>query len=610
MTKKNQLNDVVIRLAGDSGDGMQLIGTELANASAIMGNDIGTLPDFPAEIRAPRGTVAGVSGFQINIGAHDIHTPGDDADCLVALNPAALKSNISYLKANGVLIVDTNSFDDKGLKYADYSTNPLEDGSLAKFQIIKIDITTNNRKALEGLPLSHKDIDRCKNYYTYGVICWLYSRNYEHAIETLKHKFAKKPDIMEANILALKAGYVYGDVTETYISQSEIQEAHLEAGKYRSITGTQALVYGLLAGAEKSGLNILYSGYPITPASEILHELFKMQHFNVKIVQAEDEIAAAGIAIGASFAGSLGVTASSGPGLMLKMEAISLAVMTELPMIVINVQRGGPSTGLPTKTEQADLLQALFGRSGEAHLPVIAAFRPNDCFETTIEAIKIAVKYRTPVIILSDAYIANGSEPWIIPDLANIPIIDTNLAKDLETYKPYKRNEKSLAREWAIPGMPGFEHRIGGLEKKENDGSVNYSPENHHAMTRIRFEKIERIADDMSPLYVDGPSSGDLLVLGWGSTYGAIRTAVEKIRTDKSDKKLTHIHLKWVNPMHPDLVKYIKNFKHIIIPEMNLGQLLMLVRAKYLVEAEGLNMVRGLPYTSKELIEKFMTYLG
>ena len=596
--------NVVIRLCGDSGDGMQLIGQELANTSATVGNDIGTFPDFPAEIRAPRGTVAGVSGFQINIGSYDIHTPGDKADCLIAMNPAALKSNLSYLKENGILVFDTNALSDKNLKLAGYTENPFENGSLDAYQLIQVDITGNTRKSLEQLELSHKMVDRCKNFYALGMVCYMYSRPIEHAIDTLKQKFQKKPEVVEANTLALKGGYAYCEMSEIVVAPTVVAPAELPAGKYRSISGNTATALGLVAAAEKAGLNLYYAGYPITPASDILHELVKLEHFNVKTFQAEDEIAAACAAVGASFAGTVGVTASSGPGIALKQETIGLATMTELPLVVINVQRGGPSTGLPTKTEQSDLMQAVFGRNGECPIPVLSASRPADVFETIYEAYRIAVKYMTPVMFLSDGYIANSSEPWLLPDTDNLPEIQVNTPIEGEEYIAYKRDEHTRARKWAIPGTEGFEHRIGGLEKQEHTGNVSYDPDNHDTMVYTRQEKVEAIQNDMTPMYQDGESEGDVLVIGWGSTYGSIRTALEMIRKKDPDAKVTHVHLRYIYPLQKELPKLIHNFREVIVPEMNTGQLIHLIRSKCLVDAKGFNQVRGVPFTSEEMAEK------
>ena len=601
MSTKIEKENIVIRLCGDSGDGMQLIGKELANTSAIFGNDIGTLPDFPAEIRAPKGTVAGVSGYQLNIGSYDIHTPGDLVDCLIAMNPAALKANIKYLKDNGAVIVDSHSFSEKNLKLAGYDENPLSDSSLDSYQLFAVDITQNTRLALEHSELSSKNKDRCKNFYALGMVSWMFQRPLEHAIKTLNTKFKTKEDILDANITTLKAGYNYCDITEMFLAPTLVKPASLEAGNYRSITGNSATVLGVLAAAEISGIKIFYGGYPITPASDILHDFFAYEHLDVKIFQAEDEIAAIGAAIGASYAGDLGVTASSGPGIALKTEAIGLAAMTELPLLIINVQRSGPSTGMPTKTEQADLFQAVFGRNGETPIPVISASRPADCFDTVYEACRIAIKYMTPVMFLSDGYIANGSEPWKIPEMDNLREVKINERDQSEEFLPYKRDAESLARAWTIPGEKGLEHRIGGLEKSEDFGDVSYDPENHFKMSKIRQEKIERAGNDFSPLYVDGDITGDILLLGWGSTYGTIRTTVEKLR--KENISVCHIHLRWLNPLHPDLEKYMTGFKKVIIPEINLGQLITIIRAKYLINAIGFNIMKGLPLIVSELYD-------
>lgn len=608
MTDKTTKHEVVIRLCGDSGDGVQLVGSELATTSALMGNDIGTLPDFPAEIRAPRGSIAGVSGYQLNIGSYDIHTPGDDADCLVAFNPAALKSNLHYLKQNGTLIVDRNSFAEKNLKMAGYEENPLENGELEGFQLIEVEITENTRKALSETELSHKAKDQCKNFYALGLVSWLYNRPLNHSIDMLAAKFKKRPEVAEANTLALRGGFAYGEMSELHIVQTDIPPAQLPAGSYRSVSGNTALVYGMLAASEASKQKLFYAGYPITPASDILHELFKHQEFNLNIFQAEDEIAAACAAIGASYAGAIGVTASSGPGISLKSEAINLAVMTELPLLVIDVQRAGPSTGMPTKTEQSDLFQALFGRSGDSALPILAPSQPSESFETAYEAIRIALKYRTPVMLLSDSYIGNGTEPWKLPDISKLAPIQTNFATNADEFKPYKRDAKTLARQFAVPSMAGFEHRIGGLEKEDETGNVSYDPENHHEMTQIRAEKISRIADEIGGLYQDGEDSGDLLIIGWGSTYGAIRTAVDAVR-ERSEKSITHVHLRWLNPLHPNLGEKLSQFKRVLVPEMNMGQLLLLLRGTFGTQIDGFNQVKGLPFSAEVLSREFESVL-
>ncbi|HMW33047.1 MAG TPA: 2-oxoacid:acceptor oxidoreductase subunit alpha [bacterium] len=601
------LDEVTIRLAGDSGDGMQLVGTELTNASALLGNDVGTLPDYPAEIRAPAGTLPGVSGFQLHIGSFDIHTPGDEVDVLVAMNPAALKANIRSLKPNGVLIVNAESFGERDLKLANCATNPLEDGTVDGYQLFRVDMSSHTKAALKDTGLDHKSMERCKNFFSLGMIAWLYNRPMDGTIKFLKEKFAKKPLLAESNILAMKAGYAYCEATEAFANSYEIPPAKLPVGKYRNISGNEAIALGFVAASQKSGLELFLGSYPITPASDILHGLAKYKNFGVKTFQAEDEIAAICAAIGASFAGELGITSTSGPGVCLKSEAIGLAVMTELPLVVINVQRAGPSTGLPTKTEQSDLLQAMFGRNGESPVPIIAASRPADCFECAYEAARIAVKYMTPVFLLADGYIGNGAEPWLIPDSDKLNEFSAHRTFTGEKFTPYARDEKTLARPWIVPGTPGFEHRIGGLEKKNIAGTVNYEPENHDYMVRIRGEKVKRIAQEWNPLSIDGPDSGDLLVIGWGGTYGAIRTAVDRSR--EKGLSVSRIHLRWINPFPQDLDAILKRFKHVLIPEINLGQLRMLIRAEYLVDAIGLNKVTGQPFSVREIENKITEIL-
>jgi len=594
------LEEVTIRLAGDSGDGMQLVGNELTNVSALLGNDVGTLPDYPAEIRAPAGTLPGVSGFQLHIGSFDIHTPGDEVDVLVAMNPAALKANLKALKPNGVLIVNAESFDEKGLKLANCETNPLEDGSLSAFQLFKVEMSSHTQAALRDSGLEHKAIERCKNFFALGMVSWLFNRPMDPTVKFLREKFAKKPQLAEANILAIKAGYSYCAATEAFVNSYEIAPAQLPAGKYRNIGGNDALALGLVAASNKSGLSLFLGSYPITPASDILHALAKYKNFHVKTFQAEDEIAAVCAAIGASFAGDIGVTSTSGPGMCLKSEAINLAVMTELPLVIIDVQRAGPSTGMPTKTEQADLLQAMYGRNSESPVAIIAVSRPADCFDVAYEAVLTAIKFMTPVILLSDGYVGNGAEPWMIPDVNKLPSIE--VSRNYTEFKPYMRDETTLARPWAIPGMPGLEHRIGGLEKKNILGTVNYEPDNHEYMCHMRAEKIKRIADFLPPTEVVGEQKGDLLVLGWGGTYGAIRTAVERI--NKKNKKVSRVHLRWLNPLPKDLGAILKNFKRVLVPEINLGQLSRIVRAEFLVDAVSLNKISGQPFTVREIESK------
>ena len=603
MDKKiKSLDEVTIRFAGDSGDGMQLTGTQFTNTSAIMGNDLSTLPDYPAEIRAPQGTLFGVSGFQIHFGSTEINTPGDQCDVLVAMNAAALKVNLRGLVDGGAIIVNTDGFNDKNLKLAGYTSNPLTDNSLAKYPVYQADITKLTSLALADMNLPTKIVDRTKNFFALGMMYWMYNRSIDNTVAWIKAKFKSKPDIVEANTRVLKAGWNFAETTEIFNVRYEVKAASLPRGKYRNITGNTAVALGLVVAASKAKLDLFLGSYPITPASDILHELSMYKEYGVKTFQAEDEIAAITSAIGASFGGALAVTTTSGPGVALKTEAIGLAVMVELPLLIINIQRGGPSTGLPTKTEQADLLQALYGRNGEAPVPVLAASTPSDCFNTIFEAARIALKFMTPVMMLSDGYLGNGSEPWKLPNVADIPDISPKFRKDPNNYLPYLRNETTLAREWAIPGTPGLEHRIGGLEKQDKTGNVNYEPENHDKMVHLRAEKVERIANDIPPAIVEGDEKGDLLVIGWGGTYGAIRSAVEAKRAQ--GKSVSHLHLRYVNPLQKNVGEILYNFKHVLVPEINLGQLIKVLRAKYLVPAVGLNKVQGLPFKSSEIEEK------
>jgi 2-oxoglutarate ferredoxin oxidoreductase subunit alpha len=603
MVKKTKsLDEVTIRFAGDSGDGMQLTGTQFTNTSAIMGNDLSTLPDYPAEIRAPQGTLFGVSGFQIHFGSTEINTPGDQCDVLVAMNAAALKVNLRGLVDGGAIIVNTDGFNDKNLKLAGYTSNPLTDNSLAKYPIYQADITKLTSLALADMNLPTKIVDRTKNFFALGMMYWMYNRSVDTTVEWIKSKFKNKPDIVEANTRVLKAGWNFAETTEIFNVRYDVKAASLPRGKYRNVTGNTAVALGLVVAAGKAKLDLFLGSYPITPASDILHELSMYKEYGVKTFQAEDEIAAITSAIGASFGGALAVTTTSGPGVALKTEAIGLAVMVELPLLIINIQRGGPSTGLPTKTEQADLLQALYGRNGEAPVPVLASSTPSDCFNTIFEAARIALKFMTPVIMLSDGYLGNGSEPWKLPNVADIPDISPKFRKDPNNYLPYLRNDTTLAREWAIPGTPGLEHRIGGLEKQDKTGNVNYEPENHDKMVHLRAEKVERIANDIPLASVDGDEKGDLLVVGWGGTYGAIRSAVEAKRAQR--KSVSHLHLKYINPLQKNLGEILYNFKHVLVPEINLGQLIKVLRAKYLVPAVGLNKVQGLPFKSSEIEEK------
>lgn len=600
--RKETLEEATIRFAGDSGDGMQLTGGQFTNATAIVGNDLSTLPDFPAEIRAPAGSLAGVSAFQIHFSSKEIHTPGDALDVLVAMNPAALKTNLKDLKPSGMLIVNTNAFSETNLKKAGYDKNPLEDGLSQKYQIFSIEISRLTQLALEDMNLPAKIVDRSKNLFALGLMYWLYTRPMDKTIEWLNKKFGDKPEILKANLKVLKAGYHYGETTETFISQYEIKQAKIVPGKYRNITGNEATVLGLIAASELSGLTIFLGSYPITPASDILHELSKYKSFGIRTFQAEDEIAAIGAAIGASFAGGLGVTTTSGPGVCLKSEFINLAVKTELPLIVCDIQRGGPSTGLPTKTEQADLLQAMFGRNSESPIPILAASTPGDCFDTMLEAVKIATKYMTPVFFMSDGYLANGAEPWRIPDVAKLPKIEIKFRTEKNGFFPFVRDEKTLARPWAIPGTPSLEHVIGGLEAEQVTGKVSYDPENHDAMVKARAQKISQIVNGIPDIkIVYGEPKGDLLILGWGSTLGAINAATENLL--EKGHKVTNAHLRYLNPFPKNLGDVLKNYKKVLIPEVNLGQLRLLIRAKYLVDAYGFNVIGGQPLKVNSIVE-------
>lgn len=590
-----------VRFAGDSGDGMQLAGSQLTNTSALAGNDVATFPDFPAEIRAPRGTLAGVSGFQVHFASSDIFTPGDALDALVAMNPAALKTNIGDLEPDGILIVNKDAFDTKSLEKAGYQSNPLEDGSLSKYKIFEVPMTSLTRKAVEDQGLSQKMADRCRNFFAMGLVYWLFGRKLDATLRHIETKFAKKPDIVAANTNALKAGRNYGETTDAFVSSYQVDRASLERGTYRNMMGNDALAWGLIAAAKLSDKELFLGSYPITPASDILHELSKHKNFGVRTFQAEDEIAAVTSAIGAAFGGAMAITTSSGPGIALKGEAIGLAIMMELPIIVINIQRGGPSTGLPTKTEQSDLLQAMFGRNGESPMPVIAARSPADCFETAIEAWRIAATYMIPVMLLSDGYVANGSEPWAIPDVSQLKKIPISHPTGNGKFRPYDRNEK-LARPWAIPGTPGLEHRLGGLEKDDGSGNVSYDPHNHHKMCETRARKVSIIADGIPEQEVVGAPTGDLLVLSWGGTYGACLTAVREAQ--KLGLSVSHAHLRYLNPFPRNLGKLLGSFRKILIPELNLGQLRTLIRSEFLINAIGQNKVQGKPFTVGEIIDR------
>lgn len=604
------IESATVRLAGDSGDGMQLVGSQLTNTSALAGNDVATFPDYPAEIRAPRGTRAGVSGFQVQFAAEDIFTPGDQLDALVVMNPAALVTNIGDLKKGGLLIVNSDSFEEKDLRIAELKSNPLEDPQiLNNYRVIQVPMTTLTRKAVESTGLSVKLADRCKNFFAMGLIFWLYDRSLEPTLRFIREKFGNRPEVAEANELALRAGWNYGETTEVFVSRYHVDPARLPPGTYKNIMGNQALAWGLMTAAARSGVELFYGSYPITPASDILHELSKYKNFRVKTFQAEDEIAAICSAIGASFGGAMGVTASSGPGIALKTEAMGLAVMLELPLLIINVQRGGPSTGLPTKTEQADLLQAFGGRNGECPIPILAARSPADCFDVVQEAWRIAVEFMTPVIILSDGYVANGAEPWRVPRLADfppIPIYHPTQPNDGDRFLPYLRNEK-LARPWAIPGTPGLEHRIGGLEKQDGTGNVSYDPLNHEKMVHLRAKKVAQIAMDIPEQEVMGPTQGDLLVLSWGGTFGACTTAVQ--RCQEEGLNVAHAHLRYVNPFPRNLGTILRSYRRVLIPELNMGQLRLLIRGTYLVDAKGYNKIQGRPFTVAELVDAIRRHL-
>ena len=603
--EKTNLKQVVIKFAGDSGDGMQLTGTQFTNTTALFGNDLGTFPDFPAEIRAPLGTPAGVSGYQIHFGSTEVYTPGDVCDVLVAMNAAALKMNLRSLKPDGTIIANTAGFDVKNLRLAGVETSALEDGSLKDYRVYAFDITKLTREAVGDIPLGVKEKDRCKNMFVLGFIYWMFDRNMETSEKFLKEKFGKKPDILEANLRALKAGYFYGDTTETFTTRYSVDKAKMPSGKYRNIMGNQALSMGLIAAAHQANLPLYLGSYPITPASDILHDLSRHKNFGVRTFQAEDEIAAITSAIGAAFGGSLGVTTTSGPGMALKAEAMGLAVMLEIPLIIINVQRAGPSTGMPTKTEQADLLQALYGRNGECPMPVIAAKSPSDCFNAIFEAVRIAVQHMTPVIFLSDGYIANGSEPWRYPTTASLPKIDVKFAEaptNDQKFMPYARDEK-LARPWAVPGTKGLEHRIGGLEKQNITGNISYDPLNHEEMTHLREEKVERIANYIPEQTIDsGETKGKVLVLGWGGTYGALKAATRECIGE--GMSVSHAHLRHIKPFPKNLGEMLHSFDHVIIPEINNGQLIKVIRDKFLIPAIPFNKIQGVPFTKGELVTK------
>jgi len=613
-TTEQVLQEVVIKFAGDSGDGMQLTGSQFTNNSALLGLDLATFPDFPAEIRAPIGTLPGVSGYQLRFSSDEIFTPGDACDVLVAMNAAALKVNVKGIKPGGIIIANTDGFDSKNLRLANYpeGVNPLEDNSLGGYEVIKMDVTKMTREALKDIPMGMKEKDRAKNMFVLGFLYWMYNREMENTIGFLKDKFGKKQEIFDSNVKALQAGYNYGDTTETFRTRYSVARAKMTPGNYRSIMGNQALTYGLIAASQKSGLPMFLGSYPITPASDILHDLSKYKNFGIKTFQAEDEIAAITSAIGASYGGLLGVTTTSGPGMALKAEAMGLAVMLEIPLVIINVQRGGPSTGLPTKTEQSDLMQAYYGRNGECPMPIVSASTPSDCFAAAYEAVRISVQHMTPVILLSDGYIANGAEPWIYPTSAELQEIKVKFAGavDLEEngkFMPYKRDEK-LVRPWAIPGTPGLEHRVGGLEKQDITGNISYDSENHQHMVKTRQAKVDNIANYIPEQKLDsGPEKGKVLVLGWGSTYGAIKSAVKELQLE--GHAVSHAHLRYVRPFPKNLGDMLKNFDHVLIPEINNGQLIKIIRDVYFVDAKGYNKIMGVPITKGELIDEVKKFL-
>lgn len=607
-----QCDSVVIRFCGDSGDGMQLAGTQFTNVSAVFGNDVSTLPDFPAEIRAPAGSLAGVSGFQLCFSSTDIYTPGDEVDTLVAMNPAALKTNLPDLKRGGTLIVNEDAFDRSNLAKAHYDGNPLDDGeALAKFRVHKVPMTRLTRDSVDGLGLSQREADRCKNFFALGLVYWLYDRDSKPTEEWVKTKFSKNPSVSEANLRALRAGFNFGFSTEQFTVHYAVPPAELEPGRYRKVTGNEAIAFGLATAAKLAGKTLFFGGYPITPASDILHELSRLKNFGVKTFQAEDEIAAITSIIGASFGGALSVTASSGPGIALKGEGIGLAVITELPMVIIDVQRGGPSTGLPTKTEQSDLYLTYFGRNGDCPLPILAARSPADCFEMAQQAMRIAVEHMTPVFLMTDGYIANGAEPWRIPELSDLKPIRVRHATqsngDGNGFLPYLRDD-SLVRPWAIPGTPGLEHRIGGLEKADITGNVSYNPDNHEQMTRIRHEKVARIADSLPEQDVVGPDRGDLLVVSWGGTYGAVLTAVQECQ--RRDLSVAHCHLRYLNPFPRNLGEVLRRYDRVLVPELNTGQLRMILRGTFLVDALGLNKIKGKPFLVSEIVNRIEEVLN
>lgn len=598
-----ELESVVIRLAGDSGDGMQLTGGQFTRTAALIGNDISTFPNFPAEIRAPTGSLPGVSSFQLNFSSHDIYTPGDAPSVLVAMNPAALKTNLGELEQGGTLIVNTDAFTKTNLHKAGYTSNPLEDGSLSHYRLFKIPVTSLNTKALEGMEMSQRAVDRCKNFWALGLLYWLYNRSYEPTLQFLEKRFrTSNPVVFEANKRALLAGYNYGETTEIFTTAYRVRKAQLPPGTYRNITGAEAIALGFVTASRLLDKPLFYGSYPITPASDVLHEIAQYKHFGIKTFQAEDEIAAVSAAIGAAFGGQLGMTVSSGPGIALKSEAINLAHMVELPLVIVDVQRAGPSTGMPTKTEQGDLLQCMFGRNSDSACAIVAPATPGDCFRMAIEAFRLATTFMTPVFYLSDGYLGNGSEPWKIPAAKDLQRMMITHPSDPETFAPYERDPETLARPWAIPGTPGLEHRVGGIEKADITGNINYEPRNHERMTRLRNEKIARIANDIPDQDVHGDPEGELLVLSWGSTYGSVITAVDKLR--QRGASISHAHLRYLNPFPKNLGDILQRFNTVLVPELNLGQLLLLIRGRYLVDAIGLSKVQGIPFKVSEIFEK------
>jgi 2-oxoglutarate/2-oxoacid ferredoxin oxidoreductase subunit alpha len=600
--KREVIDKACIRFCGDSGDGMQITGSQFTNTAALYGNDLATFPDFPAEIRAPAGTLPGVSGFQVHFSSSDVYTPGDAVDVLVAMNPAALKMNLPDLRTNGILIVNLDNFKENDLRKAQIAVSPLEDHSLDGYRLFAVELTKLTRAALKELGLDAKSMDRCKNFFALGMCYWLYNRSMDATLRYLEDKFKGKPQLVAANRLAMQAGYSYCEATEAFQISYEIPPAKLSPGTYRNISGNAALAMGFVAASDKAGIPLFLGSYPITPASDILHELSQYKDFGVITFQAEDEIAAITSAIGAAYTGALGITTTSGPGMALKTEALGLAVAVELPLVVCDIQRGGPSTGLPTKTEQADLLQALFGRNSEAPIPVVAPSSPGDCFWVALEASRIAIKYMVPVIILSDGYLANGAEPWKIPDVSELPEIPVHFETNTEDFHPYRRNPTTLARPWAIPGTPGLEHRVGGIEKQDVTGNINYDPLNHERMVRLRAAKVEAVADDIPDAVPAGDQSGDLLIVAWGSTHGPITAALKTAR--EKGQSVGHVHLRHLNPLPRNLGDVLKRYKHVLVPEMNMGQLVMILRAKFLVDAQGYNKIQGKPFKQSEIEQK------